>query len=49
VVTSPCHLRVDFLSDLHFQTNVKGVARRKEDSQSEAKEGRCPPLPLPSC
>jgi len=29
--------------------NVKGVARRKEGGQSEAKEGRCPPLPLPSC
>lgn len=29
--------------------NVKGVARRKVDCQSEAKEGRCPPLPLPSC
>ncbi len=32
-----------------FTENVKGVARRKEDSQSEAKERRYPPLPLPSC
>ena len=29
--------------------NVKGVARRKENSQSEANKGRYPPLPLPSC
>ena len=29
--------------------NVKGVARRRLSCQSEAKEGRCPPLPLPSC
>ena len=29
--------------------NVKGVARREEDGQSEANEGRCPPLPLPAC
>lgn len=31
-----------------FLPNVKGVARRKEDSQSEANEGRYPPLPPPS-
>jgi hypothetical protein len=31
------------------EPNAKGVARRKVDCQSEAKEGRCPPLPLPSC
>jgi hypothetical protein len=29
--------------------NVKGVARRRMDVQSEANEGRYPPLPLPSC
>ena len=29
--------------------NVKGVARRKEDLQSEANEETSPPLPLPSC
>ena len=29
--------------------NVKGVARRKVDEQSEANDGRYPPLPLPSC
>lgn len=29
--------------------NVKGVARRRLDVQSEANEGRYPPLPLPSC
>jgi hypothetical protein len=29
--------------------NVKGVARRRKDVQSEANEGRYPPLPLPSC
>jgi hypothetical protein len=34
---------------VHFEENVKGVARRKEDSQSEAKERRYPPLPPPSC
>jgi hypothetical protein len=28
---------------------VKSVARRKEDSQSEANEGRCPPLPQLYC
>jgi hypothetical protein len=33
----------------YYLPNVKGVARRKEGGQSEAKEGRCPPLPLPSC
>jgi len=38
-----------FVTSLILRQNVKGVARRKVDCQSEAKEGRCPPLPLPSC
>jgi hypothetical protein len=29
--------------------NVRGVARRRVDSQSAAKERRCPPLPPLSC
>jgi hypothetical protein len=32
-----------------IHANVKGVARRKEGYQSEANEGRYPPLPPPSC
>ena len=32
-----------------YWMNVKGVARRKVDEQSEANDGRYPPLPLPSC
>jgi hypothetical protein len=34
---------------LNYLQNVKGVARRRLDVQSEANEGRYPPLPLPSC
>jgi hypothetical protein len=34
---------------IHSSHNVKGVARRRKDVQSEANEGRYPPLPLPSC
>jgi hypothetical protein len=36
-------------SESSFLPNVKGVARRRMDVQSEANEGRYPPLPLPSC
>ena len=49
-IKTPRHLaRLIVESEEHSRMNVKGVARRKEDSQSEANEGRYPPLPLPSC
>jgi hypothetical protein len=43
------HSSAHHSSAILFLADVRGVARRRMDVQSEANEGRSPPLPPPSC